>query len=259
MTDSPIANLVPPTPRPVTKRASARSWAELTVQKWWKSALLVAVVMLGVTFGQLREYMRTQALVKNGLPVKAQVVELVDRKIGTGSYHPMRDVELPARLTGTLPNGDPWEFKGMLPKAEGFVGLGEFMDLRVDPNDHSNWIEVGKTPSLSQQFIAVYLLLPVVVLLLAYAQWQRMKMLKVWKRGRLREAIVVDSKHSALSPRSRICRYTIAEGDDRRVFTTLYPTKHGIPERGHVLDMIVLPDQPERGIVADFYVREVTA
>jgi protocatechuate 3,4-dioxygenase beta subunit len=63
---------------------------------------------------------------------------------------------------------------------------------------------------------------------------------------------------AALAPRSRVCRYTITDGDDRRVFTTLYPTRYGIPERGNVLDMLILPDQPERGIVADFYVREVT-
>jgi hypothetical protein len=61
-----------------------------------------------------------------------------------------------------------------------------------------------------------------------------------------------------MAPRSRICRYTIIDGDDRRVFPTLYPTRHGEPQRGELLDMILLHDQPGRAIVADFYVRELS-
>ena len=223
---------------------------------WWKSALLVAIVMIGVTFGQVRDYLRRKQLLETGLPVTAQVVELNDRKIGTGSYHPRRDVELYVRLVGAFPDGRQFEFKGMLPKAEGFAELGGDMDLRVDPNDHSNWAEMGKLPSLTQQFMAVFLLLPLILILLAVAQWQRMKVLKVWRNGKLREAVVVDSKHSSIAPRSRVCRYTIVDGDDRRVFQTLYPTKHGVPQRGDVLKMIVLPEKPGRGVVAELYLRE---
>jgi hypothetical protein len=257
VTDPWIPNLVPPTPRPVTRRAALRSWAEPSVQMWWKCAIIVAAVMTYVTVIQVREYIRRQYLLEHGLPVKATIQELNDRKVGTGSYHPMRDTELYVTLAGTLPDGKPFAFKGMLPKADGYAELGGQLDLRVDPDDPSRWVEVGKNQSLTQEFMAIFLLLPVVLILLAVAQWQRMKMLNVWKNGKLRDAVVVECRHSAMAPRSRVCRYTIPDGEDRRVFHTLYPTHHGVPQRGDVLPMIFLPDRPNRAVVADLYVREV--
>jgi hypothetical protein len=258
VTDASIANLIPPTPRPVTRRALLRSWAEPSVQMWWKSAVVVALVMTYVTVIQVREYMRRRYLLEHGLPVKVIVQELNDRKVGTGSYHPMRDVELYVKLVGVLPDGSPFEYRGMLPKAEGFAELGGQLELRVDPNNHARWVEVGKQRPLRHEFMAVFLLMPLIVILLAIARWQRMKVLNVWRHGKLRDAIVVDSRHSSMAPRSRVCRYTIPDGEDRRVFQTLYPSKHGVPQRGDVLPMIVLPEKPGRGVVADLYVREMT-
>jgi hypothetical protein len=253
-----VTDPLPPVPRPITARAASRAWAEQSVQMWWKSALAVAIVMAGVTAMQLRDHLRRKNLLEHGLPVKATVIELDGRKISTGSFQPMRDVELPVKLRGTLPDGRPFEFDGNLPTAEGKAQLGADLDLRVDPQDHSRWIEVGKQRPLTQTLMAVYLLLPVVFLLLALAWWRRNGVLKVWENGRLREAVVVDCRHSPLAPRSRVCRYTLADGEDRRVFQTLYPTRLGVPQRGDVLHMLVLHDQPGRAVVADLYVREVT-
>jgi hypothetical protein len=261
MTDTAVPNLLPPIPRPVTRRASWRAWAEPAVQVWWKSALVVAIVMIYVTTLQVRQHLVRNKLLEHGIPVKAQIVYLNYRRLEQGAYQARRDIELPTTLKqveGTMPNGQPFEWSGMLPKTEGLAHLGSFMDLRVDPADYTHWVEVGQTRTLADEFTAMFLLLPVVILLLGIAQWQRVRALRVWRSGKLREAVVVDCRHSATAPRSRVCRYTFADGDDRRVFHTLYPTKYGVPQRGDVLHMIVAPDRPNSGIIADFYIRQIT-
>jgi hypothetical protein len=73
----------------------------------------------------------------------------------------------------------------------------------------------------------------------------------------VREAYVVSCKHSSMAPRSRICRYTLIDSPDKRVFRLLYPTHHGVPREGDVLEVVVLSEQPGRAIAADLYVRPI--
>lgn len=251
--------LIPPTPRAVTRKVFWRSWAEAPVQIWWKSALLVVVVMAFVTFSQVKGYLHDKHLLETGTAIKAQIVELNDRKIANkgGGYKPSRDVENYAKLEGKLPDGQQFVWQGMLPKADGFAELGGMLAIRVDPHDLSQWVEQSEQKELWHPFMAVFLLAPIVLVLLAYAQWKRMGVVRVWKEGKVRDGYVVDTKHSAMAPRSRILRYNVPDVFDKRVFRMLYPAKYGAFEEGAILTMLVLPDQPGRAIVADFYVREV--
>lgn len=246
---------IPPTPRPVTRRVFWRSWHEEPVQIWWKSALLVAIVMTYVTVVQVRSYLREKDLLEHGVPVKARIIELAGRKLSTGGYKPAREAELPVRLEGTYPDGSEFHYEGMLPTAEGFAELGAYLNLRVDPHDPSRWAEIGEARELRHELMALFLLAPVVVVLLAIAQWKRMNVLRIWRDGKIREGVVIDCKQSAMAPRSRICRYSIPDQYERRIFRTLYPAKFGIPREGESMQMIVLGDQPERSLVADFYAR----
>src|SRR6478672_6755388 len=174
---------VPPTPRAVTGRVTWRSWAEEPVQLWWKSALLVVVVMTYVTVGQVRGYLRDKNLLEHGVDVKARIVELNDRKVGTGSYKPSRESENFIKLEGLLPDGRGFHYEGMLPKGDGFAELGGFLPLKVDSGDVAQWVEVREQQGLWHPFMGVFLLAPLVLVLLAIAQWKRMGVLKVWKNG----------------------------------------------------------------------------
>ena len=236
-----------------------RSWAEQPVQVWWKCALVVAIVMTHVTVIQVRAHLREQDILEHGLPVTARIVELNNRKLGTGSYRPSRETENYVKLEGTLPHGQPFKYEGILPKQDGFAELGGVLPLRVDANDQSRWVEVREQRAFWHELMAVFLLAPVILLMLALAQWRRMAVLKVWKLGKERDGFVVSCKHSAMAPRSRVCRYTVPDPFDRRVFHMLYPIRHGVPREGDMLKLLVLPDQPGHAIVAEFYVRPVVA
>ena len=226
---------------------------------WWKAAICVAIVMSIVTGTQLRNHLRQRYLLENGEPVTVIVKKLNNRGLGTGSYRPLRDEEHYVNLEGPMKDGRTFIYNGMIGTAPGHLELGGEMQLRVDPKDLTRWVEVRPPRSLWEEFMAVFLLMPIIVILLAVAQWQRMGVLRVWKQGKVREAIVVDCKHSSIAPRSRVCRYTLADGEDRRVFTTLFPSRQGVPQPGETLHMIVNHDEPGRALAAELYVRQQTA
>ena len=220
------------------------------MQIWWKCAIIVAIVMIYVTAFQIYTRWTERKLQDTGILVNARIVQLEDRKVGTGTYHPQRDNDLYVKLEG-FPDGKTRE--GTLKKADGFAELGGHVQLRVDPKDQDHWVEVRPDAGIKAELMAVFLLLPVIVLLLAIARWRRQAVLKVWRLGDVETGVIVDSRHSSMAPRSRTCRYTLANPRDPRVFTMLHPNSHGLLREGDALAMIALPGQPERAIVADLY------
>ncbi len=220
------------------------------MQIWWKCAIIVAIVMIYVTTFQVWEHLAQKKLLEQGILVNARIVQLGDRSIKTGVYKPARDNDIYVKLEG-FPDGLTHE--GTLKKAEGFAELGGYVQLRVDPKNPDNWVEVRPEAGIKAELMAVFLLLPVILLLLGIAYWKRKAVLKVWGLGEEQTAVIVDSRHSSMAPRSRICRYTIADSKDRRVFSMLHPNRHGMLREGDVVNMIVLAGQPEKAIVADLY------
>jgi hypothetical protein len=93
------------------------------------------------------------------------------------------------------------------------------------------------------------------VIILAIAGWRRRGVLRTWRDGIRAAGVVVDIKHSAAAPRSRLVRFTFAEGPDRRVLTALYPAGAALPRPGDPLVLLVPLDRPDDAIVADLYAR----
>ena len=96
-------------------------------------------------------------------------------------------------------------------------------------------------------------MLPIALLLLAIALLQRMRVLRVWRDGKLCRAIVVDLKNVSTAPRSRLIRYTLVEGSDNRIFKLLLPVRAGLPRDGELIDVLALLDTPGRAIAAKLY------
>ena len=239
------------TPRPITPRAAWRAWAEMPVQFWWKAALAIAVVAAYVTGSQLSDAFRLRWMLSHGLPVEAKIVELNGRKLTTGSYHPLRDTELPVKLEGRLPDGQSFHYDGWLPTADDYAALGGTLAIRVDPKDATHWLEDKPPRSWWHEFTGLFMLLPVALLLLAFAWWRRRQILQVWRDGKAVEGSIVSCTHSPIAPRSKVCGYSVP--GDRRVFKMLYPLRLGQPRVGDVVPLIVLPDRPDRAIAARAY------
>jgi hypothetical protein len=98
----------------------------------------------------------------------------------------------------------------------------------------------------------VWMLLPVPVVLLGIALLRRREVLNIWQSAPAMEAIVMDSRHSSIAPKSRVLRYSLREGD-RRVCATLYPLAAGVPAEGETIVIVAPPEAPQRGIVAKLY------
>jgi hypothetical protein len=65
--------------------------------------------------------------------------------------------------------------------------------------------------------------------------------------------VAIDTKQSAIAPRSRIVRYAIKDAADRRIFSMLFPQSAGVPEKGEEFEVLYLPNRASRAIAAELY------
>ena len=64
---------------------------------------------------------------------------------------------------------------------------------------------------------------------------------------------VVDLKQSPIAPHSRVVRFTLNDGDDRRIGSTFFPLIAGELQKGDELLFIVSPTNRTRAIAAELY------
>ena len=250
--------VLPAVPRPVTSRAARRSWAEGHVRFWWTSGIAVLLVAAYIAASGVREELKLRRLLRVGVDVTATAFRV---KGVTHSDNPnfkvQRDQSIPVDFRATFPDGREVEFGGYLPVSESYIAVDQPVRLRVDPSDPSNFTEVSDPRSWWHVTgVALFIVLPVAAVLFAVAAWRRRAMLKVWRNGMVAEGTVVEVRHPAAAPRSRVVRYSVNNSADRRVFKTLYPIRAGVPQKGQTLFLLLLPERPQDAIVADLYIDE---
>ena len=249
--------MIPTTPRKVTRTAARRAWAERPVQIWWKSAMVIGIVALIVGVHAAWTAFSQRRLLQTGAQVKATITKV--KETTRRGYAQPRDASMPVRLEWTMPGGEPVVVNTILPPGPGYAVVGEALALRVDPKNTRVWTEEGEILAWWRVLtIPLIMMLPIAVLLLALALLQRMRVLRVWRDGKLCEAIVVDTKNVSTAPRSRLVRYTLATGPDKRIFTMLFPVRAGVPSEGSMFSVIALPDVPNRALAAQLYVDGTT-
>jgi hypothetical protein len=259
--ESPADQLVPPaeltrTPRELTPRARRRSWNELPVRIWLILAIAVAFITAYFTVTKYLSGRHERWLITQGLAVNAEL----NRIQGT------RDVNQQFKRTDRLFVELNYEVPGQpklmyvpgwlsqLPdvRPPPLVRVGEFIPIRVDPNDPKVWTDRTEPLPWIAEFTIVVLLLPLLALLVLVALLRRRQVINVWRRGEAAAAVVVDHKQSATAPFSRVIRFTFADGRDRRVWATLHPAK-GAPAAGETMWVVYPPGNPGRAVVASLY------
>src|SRR5262249_2311071 len=144
----------------------------------------------------------------------------------TAAHNPnfgvQRDDTVPVKLEARLPGGQEIKMAGTLPKGTGWLKVGGEVEVYVDPKDPTQWVEVADLGTWWELVaIPMIMLLPVALLLLAFAWWRRRKILDVWRNGKLVDGTIVRCAHAPIAPRSKVCHYNVP--GDRRVFKMLYP------------------------------------
>ena len=243
---------MPPAPREVTPRVRRRAWGDIHVRFWWLSALAVALVIGYFTAHRVREALRDRALIRDGIPVKTTIKTAGEKYIAGQSE--MRNSFKPVTLLGTLPDGQEREFRGEVPPGPGYLIIGSPLEIRVARDDPSEWTAQLEPLPWSRELALSLMFLPLIVLLLLVAYLMRRRVLRVWERGEPAEAVIKEVKHSAYAPRSRVLRFSLAAGDDRRIFTTLCPPGVAVPAVGEQIQLLMLPSQPNRAIWTRPYV-----
>src|SRR5438034_10934373 len=242
---------LPPAPRAVSSRARRRSWAEMSVRVWMILSIIVLLATIYFTARQITGAMATRRLILHGAPVIAHI-DAANGVKDIGRQYDRRDRNT-ADLTFTGPDGVKRTVQGDLSPPNGMFAIGDNIDLRVDPNNPTIWTDRLEPPPWRTELSAVIVVVPLLALSLLMMSWRRAQVLNVWRKGEPATGIVVDSKQSAGAPRSRVVRFALADGNDRRVFQVLYPTSAGEPAKGDELLLLAPPNKPARAIVAALY------
>ena len=250
-TNSAPGSELPPPPRAITARARRRSWNEAPVRVWIILATLVFIALILFTATQIVSGIQDRRLILHGTVVPATVRVINGIEIQKRGFD-RREV-LSVTLDYSGPDGKSYSVQGQLAPAEGILHTGDTIPLHVDPNDASNWTDRTDPGSWWHDLTVIWFLLPLLLIALAIAWWRRQQVLATWRRGTPISAAVVESKHSAIAPRSRVVRFTLTEGNDRRVFSTLVPSTRAPLQNGDELVLLAPPGKPSRAIVAELY------
>ena len=253
--------LVPPpelnsVPRALTPRARRRSWNELPVRIWVILAVAVTFITAYFTVSTYLGGRYGRWLIKHGQPVTAEVLVIEGTRDRRGAFN--RSDVLRVQLGYTV-NGKRYEYldaQGQLSRIDArpvpVIYVGDKIDIRVDPNDPRVWTDRTRPIPWYAEFTIVLLLLPLLALLALVALVRRRQVLNVWQNGEAAGAVVVEQRHTASAPLSRVVRFTLADGTDRRVWSTLVPARLA-PAPGESMWVIFPPGNPGRAIVADLY------
>jgi hypothetical protein len=208
----------PDPPRPLTPRVRRRAWLEPHVRFWWVLTLVLLAIGAYVGGSQWLVWSREVWLVRSG--------RVVDAEIMTAGGLSSRWQQLPPNSIVTLRydvDGKTYDQVGYLKGRTDFIQVHSKVPVRIDPANPALWTALTVPASLLQELTGALVVLPAFVALMVVSLVQRSRMVRVWRDGEARRAIVVESRQTALAPRSRLVRCTPADAGDNRVVQVYVP------------------------------------
>ena len=238
MTTPDVHASLPPPPREVTRTASRRAWGDIHVRFWWLSAIGVGLVIAYFSMIQINRGLYDREIIRNGIPV-----DTVIKKAGEADIHGhsvLRSGDVPVTLVGKI-DGEERTFIGKVGPGPGYLKVGNPLTIRVHRGDPNQWTAEQQVKPWTRELAVSLMFLPLIAGLLVGALVVRRRLLRVWRNGIPVEGKVVDLRHSAWAPLSRVVRYSILDSHDRRIFNALTPTKSA-PAKGDTIQLLAPPD-----------------
>lgn len=224
----------------------------MQVRVWLILTLAIALAAGYVTALRVHQALDDRWLIQNGVRVQAKIISANG---STLSKRWLRSEPIPARLSIGLPGREPVEMDAWIePRPNSYLTTGETLAVKVDPNNPERWTESETPVSWAAELVVPAMLLPVLLILLAITLLRRRRVLKTWETEPLSDGVVVEIRHSAAAPMSRLIRFSLAEGNDPRIFSLLYPPSLGVPKAGDLIPLICPTDRPDRALPARAYV-----
>jgi len=247
--EAATAASLPASPRPVTPRVRRRAWTEPHVRFWWVLTLALFLIGAYVCAREWLNWSRDVRLIRSGRIVDATIIT------ASGLSSPWQ--VLPPDVIVTIQyevDGKVYDKTGYLGGRKDFIRVRSTVPIRVDPADSDQWTARTEPASLVQQLTGAFVVLPAFLVMAAVSLWQRARTLRMWREGEARRAIVVESRQTALAPRSRLVRCTPADRGDNRVVQVFVPAAAAAAmDPGTELWLLVPPGRRGRPVAAAWF------
>lgn len=247
--DSCWAQRPPDAPREIGPRAARRGWLEGRVRVWWMAGGVLLMIGMWLIAWQLIGVFEDRDLIRNGVLVTADITHAND-STRLAAHNP--EDRAVYTFTFTMPDQREHTIHSRLPNQREALGPASTVELYVDPANLDRWTDRTEINILRDAMLG-FALLPIGGLLLGAAALQRKWVLSTWRTGVAQEALVVNRRNSPIAPMSQTLELTLADGQDRRVFTAVVPTRLGTLEPGDMLWVVAPPQRPQQAVVAALY------
>jgi len=245
---------VPVEIRPITPKARRRSWGEPAVRTWWMLALLLMLITAWILAEQWTVIRSGRWRIEHWHRIPEAHIDKINDE-ARDTYRP--SLEQLAIVDSTLSyvsaDGKTHVVKGKLKAQKKPVRPAETIPILVNPQNPDDWTDRVSVAPLMQELLVPLLLLPLPVLCLLMALWQRQRILKLWRTGAKRQATVVDTGQSAAHPRSMIVRCTLTDSRDKRILSVVIPRSAARLKPGDSLVIITPIGEPSRAVAAMLY------
>ena len=236
---------LPDTPRPLSDAVRRHSWTDPRVRLWWLVASAVTLVALSLVGSGYYAWRTDVNLIRHGREVSAFIYAAEGYPIPGRHRPPTVPVELHYEV-----DGKKYQVEGYLRgRAEPLV-IQTYVPIHVDPDDPSRWTARTRPDALWPEMLGGLMLLPAVPVLAAVVLFQRSRVLRLWRDGRAVEAMVLESRQTALAPRSSFLRCAPTDPADRRVIGVYAPGRAGRLVAGDTLWLLTDPAGGRRAAAA---------
>jgi hypothetical protein len=246
---------LPAVPRPITARGRRRAWVEQPVRVWM---ILCALLLVGIGYvlvDELPDGIAERRIIYHGQQVTATLKDIGEVHDGDTRHTVRTDASIDERTVTLVYPGGPPDGSMRVLETSRFQDKrpGDLVDIRFDKLHPEDWTDRTEPLPWSARLTIVWMLLPMLVVTVGMMLFRKQQLLRIWRQGQPTVATVVDSRQSAIAPRSQLIRYTIDDSADRRVYSTFFPNAAGSIEKGDQIMMLALPEKPGRAIVAGLY------
>ena len=182
-------------------------------------------------------------LIRHGVPVNAVVMYAN----AEGVRNRREPGNSPVELEFTF-QGQRQYVKGYIEgrDPEQYIVTKSTLPIFVDPQDPGHWTGRQAPVPIMAALASAVAVLGAGLLVLVVGAFVRRPVLRTWRLGRTAGAVVLNKHQAALAPRSWALRCTLADGEDKRVFTVYVPGRVTC-EPGQALWVIAPPVGAARG------------
>ncbi len=225
--------------RPITPRASRRSWNEPVVRGWWISTVVLLFIVGGLLVQQLYVARNSRYRLQHWQRINAATIEKIGREgLKTFRASPEMLPSVISKISYVDAAGIKRELEGYLLAQTAALRPGETIPILIDPAHPDHWTDRVTPLPIIEEMISPILLLPLPLFCLVAVFWQRRRILRIWQTGIPREARVLGRGNTAVAPGSMVLQCVFEGPRGNRIVKVTLPRSAGRFERDDLISLI---------------------